>query len=105
MDFPVYGTQNQYLVALVILVLILYASFARPELPPYLLNLFYNPIFQILLFTLILYHGNRNPLASLMIAVVFMLIMNLLSQQKIKQDVQKLEAFTMMRMMEQNRRR
>lgn len=85
--------ENPYVSATVILVLIMYGSMAKPELPPAVQRMFTNPIFQILLFSLIVYRGNHNPQVAIMIAVVFMIVMNLITEQNMRESVQQAEQF------------
>ena len=74
--------ENKYSSTIVTVIILLYASLARPKLPNFMVNLFENPIFRVLFLSLIVYKGNRDPLFSIMIAIAFTVTMNLISQQK-----------------------
>jgi hypothetical protein len=92
--------ENQYVTAVLVLVLVLYGSLARPNIPPILQNLFENPIFRVLLLALIVYRGNQNPQLAIVVAVVFMIVMNLITQQKLFESFQQVENFRGMRIRE-----
>ena len=74
--------ENQYSSTIVTVIILLYASLARPKLPNFMVKLFENPIFRVLFLSLIVYKGNRDPVFSIMIAIAFTVTMNLISQQR-----------------------
>lgn len=75
--------ENQYVSATLTLFLALYAILARPVLPPFLANLFENPLFRLFVLFLVAWTASRNAALSLMIAIAFTVTMNLLSEQRI----------------------
>ena len=75
--------KNKYSSTIVTIFLIAYASLARPKLPNFITNLFENPIFRVFLLSLIVYRGNKNPKLSILIAMGFVVTMNIISKQKI----------------------
>jgi hypothetical protein len=75
--------KNKYSSTIVTIFLVTYASLARPKLPRFLTNLFENPIFRVFLLSLIVYRGNKDPKISILIAMGFVVTMNIISKQKI----------------------
>lgn len=74
---------NTYLSAGVSLFLVLYAGMARPQLPGFMVALFDNAIFRVLVLSLVVFMGGNDAHLSLMVAVAFTVTMNLLNEQKI----------------------
>ncbi len=64
------------------LFLILYATRLAPELPKVVLDLFTNGYFKLFIYVLILYTANVNPTTALLIAIAFMVTLNLANQKK-----------------------
>ena len=62
--------------------LIVYASSASPRLPKFMLKLFNNKIFKVLILSLIAYSSTRNPKVSILMAVVFSVTLNILDGKK-----------------------
>lgn len=75
---------NQYIIAGISLFVIMYASFASPKLPPFMLKMFNNILFKILIMFLILYVALKYPPSvSLMVSIVFailLMVLNLLNR-------------------------
>jgi hypothetical protein len=88
---------NEYLTAALIIFLIVYASYAAPKLPPYILHLFDNPLFKLLIFFLIVYSAKKNPTVAIIAAVALMVSIHALNKLKLDQ--------MMMRFIEQDRER
>lgn len=74
---------NKYASALIVMFLIAYSGLAAPKLPSFIAKLFDNAIFRILILSLIVYNGNRDPKIAIMVAVGFTVTMNILSKQKL----------------------
>lgn len=74
--------QNPYFSAALTLFLVLYGALARPDLPDYVMNLFENPFFRVLVLVLIAFTATKNLQVALISAVVFTLTMNLVSERK-----------------------
>ena len=74
---------NKYASALIVMFLIAYSGLAAPKLPSFIAKLFDNAIFRILILSLIVYNGNRDPKIAIMVAVGFTITMNILSKQKL----------------------
>jgi hypothetical protein len=79
---------NSYLKAILVTLIFFYAASIKPNLPPYIGNLFHNPIFRIVILFLIIMKANKDPTFALAIAIGFVVISSYLS----KQDA--IEAFT-----------
>ena len=74
LNYP-YNYKNS-IAPLTIMFLVFYGGFSKPSLPIFIIELFKLPIFRILILSLIVYKGNRNPTLSIMVAVGFVLIMD-----------------------------
>jgi len=75
--------KNRYSSTLITLFLVLYSGLVAPKLPNFIVKLFDNPIFRILILSLIVYNGNKDPQFAIMIAVGFTVTMNMVSKQKL----------------------
>lgn len=76
---------NPYVAGAIVVIAIFYGSLARPELPMAVHRLFDSPIFRFIILTLIAWVGSKNIQVALVIAIVFMITMNLLSEQKLSE--------------------
>ena len=75
--------RNKYSSTLITMFLVFYSGLAAPKLPKFVVGLFENPIFRILILSLIVYNGNKDPQFAIMIAVGFTVTMNIISKQKL----------------------
>ena len=64
------------------LFLVVYAGFIAPKLPQDIQNWFTHPFFRIAVMSLIIWTANRDPILSVLIAVVFLIIVNLANGKK-----------------------
>jgi hypothetical protein len=80
---------NDVATSLLYLTLVLYASFVRPDLPKFMETLFKNNLFRILVFFLIVYLAEKegNVTLALLIAVVFFVTMNLLTEREVEEKL------------------
>lgn len=62
--------------------LIVYAANASPKLPNFMVKLFDNKIVKVLFLSLIAYSSTRNPKVSLLMAVLFSVILNVIDGKK-----------------------
>lgn len=76
---------NEYISGALIIFLIVYASYAAPKLPPYILQLFDNPLFKLLIFFLIVYSAKKNPTVAIIAAVGLMVTIHALNKLKLDQ--------------------
>ena len=74
---------NPYFASGLSLFLALYAGLARPQLPDFIAGAFENPVFRVTVLFLVAYMGNKNVQVSLMVAIAFVITMNLLNEQKV----------------------
>jgi hypothetical protein len=74
--------EQQSLFTFLSVFLMLYASLAKPKLPVIVRHLFDNAVFRFLILTLILWRGNKDIKSSLMIAIGFILTMQIVNKQK-----------------------
>lgn len=77
--------QNDIVNSVISLLLILYGSLAKPDLPDFVVKIFENSFFRVLVLSLVVYKGNNDPTLALMIAVVFVVMMNFVTVKKIKE--------------------
>ena len=68
--------ENKYFFALFVLFAALYKSQIIPKLPKYITDIFQNYIVRIIFLVLVLIRCYKDPLYSLIIAIVFILIMD-----------------------------
>lgn len=73
---------NPYVISTLTILIILYVSSIRPELPPYVKVLFNNPLFRVLILFLIVVRGNKDPVFSLVLATAFVATLTFLGQQQ-----------------------
>lgn len=73
---------NNFLGAILTLFLVAYASLARPQLPNFIAQLFESGFFRLLILFLVAYTSSQNSNIALLIAVVFVVTMNLLNEQR-----------------------
>lgn len=78
-----YVDQNEYITAALSLFLILYAAYAAPKLPPYILSLFDKPLFKLVIFFLIVYTARKNPTVAIIAAVGLLVTLQALSKFKV----------------------
>jgi predicted neutral ceramidase superfamily lipid hydrolase len=86
-----YILDNHYVKAILITLMMLYVATIRPELPSYIKNLFNNPIFRIVVLFIVVMKGNKDPFFSLMIAISFVVTLNLLSVQQAKETFKQIK--------------
>jgi hypothetical protein len=85
---------NTILKSVFTLSLVLYAGFAAPSLPNQVLVLFENPFFRIIILALVMWNINDDPAMSIMIAMVFVMVVNTLSGRKLLEKFELLESTT-----------
>jgi hypothetical protein len=74
---------NNYVLPVLSLFLGVYVALARPVLPNFMIKLFENPVFRLVMISYIIYRGNNDPQLSLMIATTFLITMHMINKQKI----------------------
>lgn len=72
--------ENKYIVIILIIFLVGYSLKIIPD-NKILKKIFQNSIFKIFILCLILYQGNVNPMLSLIIAICFIILMNMFSNK------------------------
>lgn len=73
---------NQYFSAALSLFLVLYAGLAKPQLPDVVSGLFDNALFRLVILFLVAYLSSRNAQVAILVAVAFVVSMNMLSEQR-----------------------
>jgi multisubunit Na+/H+ antiporter MnhF subunit len=86
-----YLTENKYVYTAIFTLIILYSNMLGPDLPDNIVELLDNPIMRIIVFALVGYIANKNVGISLIIALVFIVVLNYISEKKIKNDLKKVE--------------
>lgn len=77
--------ENKYFFAIFVIFITLYAVQIRPTLPLFMVNLFQNPIFRVVILFLILVRGYKDPQFAILVAISFVLIMNVINEQIFKE--------------------
>ena len=77
---------NKYFFAVFSILMLMYASQIRQPLPKFMMDLFQNPIFRVAILFLVLVRGYKDPQFSLIVAVAFILIMNIVNEQLFKES-------------------
>src|ERR1700722_13793419 len=77
---------NPYLVGLITVITVLYASLARPNVPPGLAKLFDSPLFKMIFYALIVLLMTQNLQVALVVAIAFYILMSMLTEQKITES-------------------
>jgi len=73
---------NEHASTIITIFLVLYGGLAAPKLPNFIVNLFDNPVFRIIVLSLIVYKGNNDPKFAIMVAVAFTITLNIASKQR-----------------------
>jgi len=79
--------KNPYIIGLLNVVMILYAGLIAPELPQIVKVLFNHTVGKIIFIAMIAFIANKNPSISIMLAVVFVITMNMIQTEKFAQDI------------------
>ena len=78
--------ENKYFFAVFSIFMFMYAAQIRPTLPKFIMDLFQNPIFRVAILFLVLVRGYKDPQFSLIVAVAFLLIMNVVNEQLFREN-------------------
>jgi hypothetical protein len=89
--------ENQYVKAILSILILMYASSIGPNLSPFVKNLFSNSFFKIFILFIIVNRAERDPLFSLSLSILYVLIINALSQQKATEAFTNIDKLTKMR--------
>jgi len=73
----------KYVSAFITLALVMYAGIAKPTLPDWMGKLFDNMFFRVGILSLVAYMNTKDAQVAIIAAVVFMVIMNKLSEKKV----------------------
>lgn len=86
---------NEIVVILAILFITLYAvKIGKVRLPKYVKDLFKNPIFQIIFLSLLFaYKFEKAPYVAIIIGIIFVLTLDYISTDEMKENFVYLEAF------------
>jgi len=66
--------------------LILYGGMASPKLPGFVKKLFENPVFKIIVLSLVVYNSNKDPKFAIIMAVAFTITMTLIDRQTVEEN-------------------
>jgi hypothetical protein len=78
---------NKYIAAIVYVCLILYASLAAPNLPPYILGWFENSLFRLFIIFLIFYIGLKDGTTALLMALGFIITIQTLNKMSFRDQL------------------
>lgn len=84
--------ENPYVRTTLSLFLGLYAGLATPKLPKRILDLMQNNLVRVAVLGLVAYMGNKDPRMSLMIAIAFVVTLNIAAEQKMKEHMTELDS-------------
>lgn len=77
---------NDYVSTTITMMIALYATLLRPELPSFIKTLFNNLIFKIIVLFLIVVHGNNDPKMAIMITIGFVLTLDYIGSENAKEN-------------------
>lgn len=80
---------DKLILPIVSLFLFVYVTHIRPKPSKYLLMLFENSLFRIMMLSYILYRGNSDTGLSMMVAVIFLVSMHYLNRKKLSDHINK----------------
>ncbi len=93
MDITNYVT-NEYVLAVLTIFTIVYASQAQVDLPKWLVKLFKNDIFKVIYLSLLLMVPFETaPHVAIILAIVFVMTLAYIDKQEAKENFELLEAF------------
>ena len=81
--------ENKYFFAIITMLITLYAFYIKPQLPPFLIKLFQNTIFRIVILFLILIRGYKDLQFSLLMAASFIIIIDAVRQHVFKESFER----------------
>ena len=79
--------KNPYIIGLLNVVMVLYAGLVAPELPQIVKVIFNHTVGKIMFIAMIAFVANKNPSISIMLAVVFIVTMNMIQTEKFAQHI------------------
>ena len=82
---------NNYVAPVLVLILSLYVTLVRPELPKYIERLFENFFFRLVVLSFILYKANNDMQTSVLLTFSFLFIMHTINSQKIDRCINDLK--------------
>jgi hypothetical protein len=74
---------NNYIAPILVLILCLYVTLVRPELPKYIEKLFENFFFRLIVLSFIVYKANNDIQTSILLTFSFLFIMHTINSQRI----------------------
>ena len=78
--------ENKYFIAIMSIIIVLYAFNINLNLPPFLIKLFQNTLFRIVILFLIFVRGYKDPQFSLLMAASFVIITDGVRQHVLKKS-------------------
>jgi hypothetical protein len=87
-------SETIYVKAVLHLLLVLYAARLAPEIPQVVADLFVNPYFKLLIFSLILWTAQISPSTSILIALAFMVTLNHVNKKPLWEFLDNVDAAT-----------
>lgn len=73
--------------------LCIYGALIGPRMPKFVITLFNNFIFKILIISIIAYRANKNPQLSLLFAIIFVLTINAITDNEHLEAFKQIETF------------
>ncbi|AYV78894.1 MAG: hypothetical protein Edafosvirus45_3 [Edafosvirus sp.] len=85
---------NEYVITILFIFLIIYASLSQVQLPNSIVNLFKNNIFRVVFLSLLLvYTFNKAPHVAIIVSLIFVLTLYYIEIQETKENFIYLETF------------
>ena len=81
-NFDKFIRKPELIYGVIILILALYSAHIAPKLPASIVKIFDNSFFKLFMFILILWVAQISPSISILLAVVFLLLLNYITTQK-----------------------
>lgn len=86
--------ENKYFLAIFAIFSGLYSAQIRPDLPQFIMDLFQNPIFRVLILSLVVVRSYKDIQFSIIIAISFLLITNTVINQLFEKKFTNIAMFT-----------
>lgn len=75
---------NKYVMSVLVIVLTVYVTLVRPQLPRYIENLFHNFFFRLIVISFILYKSNHDMTTSILLTFCFLFILHCSAKQRVE---------------------
>lgn len=84
---------SSYVTIILALILILYASFTTVNVPPFIKKAMNNDIFRVIVFGVIIFYGNYDPVFAISLALAFAMTLNYMHEEEMMEQFRAREGF------------